>query len=255
MPSIHRIVILGLLCACGTFARTARADWTTIYGSALWPARSVICPCLHDEPYAYFDDVRAMLHSVRGLRFISAPEQALAEDRLGIRHPAAHQVGFGLDAFPASGARFRQRFGIDGPFLLYAGRLDPQKNVLQLVSHFLAHRRSCPQRDLKLVLAGSGPLALPDHPDLIPLGFLELQGHSVEGVPQHSNLITGKSRQTVVEIAFGKPFSTCHQFPNGPLHQKKHQDSQSQRHGDHGENNIENQSCSILSDDGIDVGQ
>jgi hypothetical protein len=51
---------------------------TTLYGSAIWPAKSVICPCLHDEPYAYLDDVRLMLRSVRGLMFISAPEQAYA---------------------------------------------------------------------------------------------------------------------------------------------------------------------------------
>ena len=53
---------------------------TTIYGSTIWPEKSVICPCLHDEPYAYFADVRLMLHGARGLMLISAAEQALAED-------------------------------------------------------------------------------------------------------------------------------------------------------------------------------
>ncbi len=147
---------------------------TTIFGSTVRPERSVVCPCLHDEPYAYFEDVRGMLSAVQGLMFISAPEQALAEERLGIRHPQARLVGFGLDDFPAMSARFRQRFGIAEPFVLYAGRFDPMKNVLQLIADFLAHRRARPNQDLKLVLAGSGPLTVPNHPDLIPLGFLEL---------------------------------------------------------------------------------
>lgn len=148
---------------------------TTIYGSAVWPEKSVICPCLHDEPYAYFADVRGMLRDVRGLMFISAPEQALAEEKLGVRHPRARLVGFGLDGFPAEGERFRQKFGLSEPFVLYAGRLDPNKNILQLVSFFLRYRTSHPYRDVKLVLAGSGPLPLPDHPDLVPLGFLSQQ--------------------------------------------------------------------------------
>jgi glycosyltransferase involved in cell wall biosynthesis len=146
---------------------------TTLYGSAVWPEKSVVCPCLHDEPYAYFADVRAMLCSVRGLMFIAAPEQALAEGKLGVHHPAAHLVGFGLDDFAADGERFRRKFGVRGPFLLYAGRLDPAKNILELVSHFVAYRQARPERDLKLVLAGSGPLPLPNHPNLMSLGFLE----------------------------------------------------------------------------------
>jgi glycosyltransferase involved in cell wall biosynthesis len=48
------------------------------------------------------------------------------------------------------------------------------KNVLHLISSFLAYRRTRPDQNLKLVLAGSGPIAVPKHPDLLPLGFLSL---------------------------------------------------------------------------------
>jgi glycosyltransferase involved in cell wall biosynthesis len=49
------------------------------------------------------------------------------------------------------------------------------KNVLQLVSSFLSYRQARPEQELKLVLVGAGPLAIPNHPDLISLGFLALQ--------------------------------------------------------------------------------
>ncbi|MGC9332840.1 MAG: glycosyltransferase family 4 protein, partial [Anaerolineae bacterium] len=145
---------------------------TTLYGSAIWPDKSVIWPCLHDEPYAYFSDVRSMLLSVQGLMFVSAPEQALAEEKLGVLHPAARLVGFALDEFEADDERFHRKLNVAEPFLLYSGRLDPSKNVMQLITYFLAYRQSKPDRDLKLVLAGSGPLMLPDHPDIVPVGFL-----------------------------------------------------------------------------------
>jgi glycosyltransferase involved in cell wall biosynthesis len=145
---------------------------TTIYGSALWPEKSVICPCLHDEPYAFFTDVRLMLRTARGLMFLSAPEQTLAERKLGVRHPAARLIGFGMDPLSADGERFRRGFGLTQPFILYAGRLDPMKNVMQLLSCFLAYRQARAEEELKLVLAGSGPLPIPSHPDIVRVGFL-----------------------------------------------------------------------------------
>jgi glycosyltransferase involved in cell wall biosynthesis len=145
---------------------------TTIYGSALWPDKSVICPCLHDEPYASFSDVRLMLQSARGLMFLSAPEQTLAERRLGVRHPAARLIGVGMDPLSADGERFRGKFGLTGSFVLYAGRLDPMKNVMQLFSHFMAYCEARPESGLKLVLAGSGPLPVPQHPDIVHVGYL-----------------------------------------------------------------------------------
>lgn len=147
---------------------------TTLYGSAVWPDRSVICPCLHDEPYAYLADVRLALRCAAGLMFISAGEQALAE-RLGVRHPAARLVGMGVEPFSADAGRFRRKLGLDEPFILYAGRLDPQKNVMQLVDFFLAYRRSRPDRPLTLVLAGSGPLRLPEHAGVVHAGTLAAQ--------------------------------------------------------------------------------
>lgn len=145
---------------------------TTMFGSALWPHKSVICPCLHNEPYAYFVDVRLMLQDVRGLMFISPPEQALAEQKLGIRHPAARLVGIGIDGFQPDGQRFRQKFSVDEPFVLFAGRLDPLKNLMQLFSFFQTYRERRLDRDLKLILAGEGPLPIPDHPDIRGVGYL-----------------------------------------------------------------------------------
>ena len=41
MPHLQRIVIIGLLCGCGTLTDAARGEWTTIYGSAREEARQV----------------------------------------------------------------------------------------------------------------------------------------------------------------------------------------------------------------------
>lgn len=154
---------------------------TTLYGTSLLPERSILLPCLHDEPFARLLQTRLMMESCRGLMFISAPEMTLAQEKLGIHNPRARLVGFGLDDHQSNGERFRKRLGLYDPFLLYAGRLDGLKNLLELFSFFVEYKRRRPG-PLKLVLIGDGQLPIPTHPDIVPLGFLpeqdKLDGYS-----------------------------------------------------------------------------
>jgi glycosyltransferase involved in cell wall biosynthesis len=147
---------------------------TTFYGTSLLPERSILLPCLHDESFARFLQTRLMMESCRGLMFISSPEMTLAQEKLGIRNPGARLVGFGLDDHQSNAARFRRRLNLRDPFLLYAGRLDSLKNLLELFSFFIEYKRLRP-RPLKLVLMGDGALSVPSHPDIIPIGFLPEQ--------------------------------------------------------------------------------
>jgi len=143
----------------------------TLYGTALWPERSVIWPCLHDEPFARFLQVRLMLEACRGLLFITEPERQLALGKLGIRQPHAEVIGLGVDDFTGQAERFRQKFGISEPFMLYAGRFDSTKNLLELYTFFSDYKHQHPG-DLKLVLLGSGPLLPPARSDIVALGFV-----------------------------------------------------------------------------------
>ena len=143
----------------------------TIYGASIWPERSILWPCLHDEPFAYFAQTRLMLTSCRGTLFNSAAELRLAREQLGIPVPQPYVVGGAMDDFEADADRFYQRYNnIVAPFLLYAGRLDATKNVLELVNFFILYKQRQSQ-PLKLVLMGKGDLPLPHHPDIVPIGF------------------------------------------------------------------------------------
>jgi len=147
---------------------------TTFYGSTIYPERSIIWPCLHDEPFARFFQTRLMLEACRGLMFTTEAEMALALGKLGVLNRGAQIVGIGVDDFQADAARFRKRFRLNDPFILYAGRLDSMKNLIELFVFFTGYKRSRGGM-LKLVLIGEGPLRLPKHPDIVPLGFLASQ--------------------------------------------------------------------------------
>ena len=143
---------------------------TTYYGTAIYPERSVLWPCLHDEIFAYLEPTYDMYRSCVGIMLNTYPEQRLAHRLYGV-HPGERVVGFGMEPFTANSERFRAHYRLgDTPLLLYSGRLEMAKNVHVLVDYFVTYKskRSTP---LKLVLMGQGPYQPPVHPDILPIGF------------------------------------------------------------------------------------
>ncbi len=146
---------------------------TTYYGSQIHPERSILIPCLHDESYAYMTIFKKMFKDAKAVIYNSEPEKTLANQIYEIR---GHQIviGTGMDTDISYNARrFRDKYGINNEFLLYAGRRDSGKNVSLLMEYFVKYKE-CAGGDLQLVLIGKGELAIPkEHrQDIIDLGFV-----------------------------------------------------------------------------------
>lgn len=148
--------------------------WTTYAVGQIHPDRTILVPCLHDEPPAYLDIYQPLVSGARGIWFLSDPEADLAE-RIFRLPPRTEVVGSGIDlpsAYDPEG--FRARHGIDGPFVLYSGRREWGKGWSDLVQAFarLVLTRDTP---LRLVTTGAGPLDLPPTLEpgrVIDLGFV-----------------------------------------------------------------------------------
>ena len=99
-------------------------------------------------------------------------EQALVNEVMHNRYVPQIVTGVGINVPDnVSAARFRQKFGIDGSFVVYVGRVDSAKNVPELLDHF-ARFRDETDHDTRLVLIGKSSLEMPVRPDIIPLGFV-----------------------------------------------------------------------------------
>lgn len=146
----------------------------TFYGAALHPERSILWPCLHDEPFAYFLETQLMMSACRGLMFNCEPEKHLALNRIGVKNPGACIVGAGMQGTQGDPDRFRRKYDVHDPFMVYSGRLASMKNLLQLFDFFVRYKEEYPG-PLKLVLLGKGDLQVPRHPDILPLGFFRGQ--------------------------------------------------------------------------------
>jgi glycosyltransferase involved in cell wall biosynthesis len=149
--------------------------WMAFACSQIAPERSVLLTCLHDEPYAYLELFEPVFTGVAGLLFMSEPEHQLAH-RI---HPglARHDlVGCSVGSRPDTEYdpdRFRARYGIKDPFVLYLGRREGAKGWPDLMRSFAAAtaRLNLP---LLLVTAGGGdpdvPSELTDR--VVDLGFI-----------------------------------------------------------------------------------
>jgi len=151
---------------------------TTWEGALVAPERSLLIPCLHDEPFAHLMWTRRILRAVRAVCFHVPAERALAERLAGDDPTRYHLVGEGVDAPPpGDAARFRRTHRIAEPFLLYAGRKAREKNTPLLVEYFARYRLSHPAHRLRLVLIGSGGVRIPPRlsADILDLGFVSPQ--------------------------------------------------------------------------------
>lgn len=150
---------------------------TTYYGCQICPDKSVLIPCLHDESYAYMEVFKEAFSKVAGMIFHAKPESELANRLYDMTKVQNEVLGEGLDTEIASDAeRFRKKYRIDSPFVLYAGRKDKGKQVDTLLQYFAEYKKRN-VNDLKLVLIGGGKIDIPKSvsDDVIDLGFVDRQ--------------------------------------------------------------------------------
>jgi len=147
--------------------------WTSTVCLPAVAERAIAMPCLHDETYARLDVVRPVMADAAAVWFLSEPEHQLAH-RLGAVAARHRVVGAGVDvpaAYDPSG--FRARHRLKRPFVLYAGRREPDKGWPWLVETF-ARAVGLGGVDVDLVTAGVGDVTVPPAvaDRVVDLGFL-----------------------------------------------------------------------------------
>lgn len=147
---------------------------TTFWGIQVAPEKSLLIPCLHDEPFAYLEIFKGMFHKARGIMFNTYPEIELAKKLYAITDGKITMVSLGFEPEGSYNPDlFRENYGIRSLFLLFAGRREGGKNIKLLLDYFRVYKHNN-NTDLKLVLLGSGPVQLSgeDKDIIIDLGYI-----------------------------------------------------------------------------------
>lgn len=148
---------------------------TTFFGLPLVADKVILVPAAHEEPYLYLEAYRALFHLPQHIVYLTEAERALVQRVTGNGGVPATVAGVGVET-PAEvdGERFRRKYGVEGDFLLYSGRISESKNVPALIDLFRRYR-SAYGTPLKLVLTGRPTIPLPDDGDVVPVGFVPEQ--------------------------------------------------------------------------------
>ena len=149
---------------------------STYYGLPLVADKAVLVPTAHDEWPIYFGMFDKIFALPQAYVF-QTPEEL---EFLGRRFPTARLNGPILGVAVDPPARtdpeaFRRTYSIDKPFILYAGRIDGNKGVGQLVADYQAYRRVSGDSETELVLVGKRAMEIPDLPGVRVLGFVPEQ--------------------------------------------------------------------------------
>jgi glycosyltransferase involved in cell wall biosynthesis len=141
------------------------------FGLPLVADRAVLVPTAEEDPLIHAEALTRLFALPRGFIFLTPEEEALVGARAPTGRPTA-VIGCGLD--PAERQADASRLdwlGLRDPFVLYLGRVDPNKGCAALVRHFQKYADT--GRDVQLVMAGPASMAIPNHPRIRPLGFVD----------------------------------------------------------------------------------
>ncbi len=145
---------------------------TTYFGLPVVEEKAFLAPLAHDEWTIYFSMWDRFFDWPQQLIFNTSFERDFLHRRFPALRLPGPVVGVGIDPPRTTNPdRFRARYGLHEPFLLYVGRVDESKGCRWLIENFIA-ARNANTIQTKLVLAGTEVMPIPFHDDVVHLGFI-----------------------------------------------------------------------------------
>ncbi len=136
--------------------------------------RTALVPTAHDEPPLKLEMMKDVFRRPRAFVFNTEPEKEMLGRYFPFEGKYQDTVGVGVDIPErADTAGFRRRYGIEGPFILYAGRIEAGKGCAELLEHFQRYGRR--NSSLSLVLIGKRLMRVPADPRIRVLGFVSAE--------------------------------------------------------------------------------
>jgi glycosyltransferase involved in cell wall biosynthesis/SAM-dependent methyltransferase len=128
--------------------------------------RALFAPTLHDEQPAYLSVYKHAARRAHSLIWLTDAERRLGLDLWG--ELTGRVVAMAIDS------RRRERAARHEPYILYSGRIDPNKGCNDLFDYFMRFKERRPS-PLRLVLTGKDDIPVPDHADIEFLGFVSAE--------------------------------------------------------------------------------
>ena len=142
------------------------------FGVPLVRDRAILVPTAEEDPAIWLRSLPEFFTLPRGYVFLTPEEADLVRSRAEGPLAPSCVIGTGLDDVHPRPATPSPAASIRGPFVLYLGRVDPNKGCETLLRYFQEFVAREGTR-VQLVLAGPVFMPVPPHPAIVSLGFVD----------------------------------------------------------------------------------
>jgi len=148
--------------------------YQTFFGLPLVADRAILVPTAEEDPLIWVDIIDQLFSLPIGYLFLTPEEAELVRARSSRPLAPSTVIGFGVDPAPAHVTEVDlSAAGISDPFILYLGRIEPNKGCETLLEYFGEYLDSASAvNHVQLVMAGFPNMPIPSHPSIKCLGVV-----------------------------------------------------------------------------------
>lgn len=147
--------------------------WLSYHGVIRFPHKSFLVPTAEHDPTIYLKIFKSFFHKPRALIYCTEEEKELI-NKISSNHTIpGDTVGVGItlpERYDTEG--FRKRYKVYSDYVIYIGRIDPNKGCREMFDYFLKYLTQKPSMQISLVLIGKSVIPIPEHENIIYLGYL-----------------------------------------------------------------------------------
>lgn len=155
--------------------------YTTAVGMPKIAEKSILVPTAHDEPYIYFNCYKNIFKIPQALVFLTEEEKKFVHHQFDNQTIIHDVIGIGIDLpdeikkteiREEKIRQFREKYRIDGDYLVYVGRVDSGKNCEEMFEFFDRYRRKHWSQGLQLVVVGQCMMEVSSYSGVHVLGYV-----------------------------------------------------------------------------------
>jgi glycosyltransferase involved in cell wall biosynthesis len=146
--------------------------YQTFFGLPLVADRAVLVPTAEEDPLIRASILPRFFARPAGFVFLTPEERALVIQHSSGPLAPSCIIGTGLEPAHRTTAGSVERLGVSKPFVLYLGRIDPNKGCETLIRYFQRYKIDRSSA-VSLVMAGPPNMPIPDDPSIKRLGFVD----------------------------------------------------------------------------------
>lgn len=147
----------------------------TVYGLPEVANKALFIPTAHDEPWLRLNMFQQIFNMPRKFLYNTEEERELCKSLFHNEGIPSEIVGVGIDVpQDIQPERFREKYNIEGDYLIFVGRIDASKSCDVMINHFIAYKKKHPGK-LKLILVGKSNIEIPNREDIFCTGFVSEQ--------------------------------------------------------------------------------